>query len=353
MTAKAADSKQNTSASPGAAKWRRVEHYRFSPDILARVRRCTTNDNYHGLIEVLENWLVIGVSIAVSLWAWNHLEIVYAVPIYLAAVFFIGGRQRALADILHQAAHGTLLKNRRLGNFIGKYLSGYLILQSFTSYTLSHVTYHHGRFGDPEKDPDYVHYQNSGICGENFNQKAIRRYLLYLLTPIAPIDYVLYLLRNRIIPRGEAPREQVVRGLFIAVVIAAFIYTGLAYELLLYWFVPLATTQVLIGALIELAEHYPMIELEPKVDIYMSRNRHCSRWSNALLGIQQSEGYHLIHHKFPLVPPWRHEEVHRILMEDENYRDVNQAHGWWPIFREILAANEAKLGRVPVAAQGA
>src|SRR5947199_8992103 len=84
----------------------RIRRYSFAPAMLKKVRECRRNDNHHGALELAEDWIVIAAGAYVSLLAWNHLSWALTAPIYLTSIFLIGGRQRALADILHQAAHG-------------------------------------------------------------------------------------------------------------------------------------------------------------------------------------------------------------------------------------------------------
>src|SRR5260221_2010065 len=314
----------------------RVKRYLFAPEILKRVSQCRHNDNYHGLFEWAEDWIVIILSACVSLLAWKHLSLFYSLPIYLVCIFLIGGRQRALADILHQAAHGTLLKNKRIGNFFGTFLSGYLVLQSLSGYRLSHVVRHHGFLGDPVLDPDYEQYRLWNICGSNLHSIAVRRHLLRTLMPRNTFAYLCYLVRYRIFPAGEDSTERVIRVSLTAIFTLLICVFGYAPLLLFYWIVPLITTQAWIGAFLELVEHYPMIETRQSLDICMSRNRRCSWISSFLLGLKQYDGFHLVHHQFPFIPSWRLSEAHQLLMNDPLYRSLNQAYGWKAMLQTIL-----------------
>ena len=315
---------------------RQIKRYRFDSEILKRVRECRHNDNYHGVIEWAEDWLVIGFSIYASLSAFRYLTWPLALSIYLFAIFLIGGRQRALADILHQAAHGTLLKNKRAGNFFGTVLSGYLVLQSLTGYRFSHVLRHHSFLGDTMLDPDYEQYRQWKICGASLNAAAVRRHLLRTVAPGSTLNYVKYLLKHRILPHAEESLERILRISFIVVSTILICSSGYGPLLFFYWLVPLITTQAWIGAFLELVEHYPMIETQRTFDIYMSRNRRCSWLSSFLLGLKQYDGYHLVHHTFPFIPSWRLPEVHQIMMEDANYNSVNQVYGWRAMLQTIL-----------------
>ena len=312
-----------------------VASYQFSADILCRVRQCRHNDNYHGALELLEDWAVIVASVYCSELAWDVAPAL-AIPVYIVAIFLIGGRQRALADILHQATHRTLTENKYLGRLLGTVLSGYLVFQSFSGYRATHVRQHHAFLGDPKRDPDYRQYQLWNICGSNLNSAAVRRHLLRLLTPSTTFAYLLHLVRYRILPAGENAAERVFRLCFIVAVVGVACGLGYGRILLLFWLVPLVTTQAWIGAFLELVEHYPMIECRHGIDIYMSRNRRCGWFGSFILGLKRYDGYHLVHHKFPFIPSWRLPEAHNILMEDAAYRSVNQTYGWRAILEAIL-----------------
>ena len=155
-----------------------IRRYRFSKEIIRAVWDSARLDNWHGPLELVEHWFVILVFVSLSLWAWQELSLALALLVYLVAVFCIGGRQRALAGVLHQACHGTLMSNPGLARLIGTLFAGYLVLQSFTAYRSSHMRGHHAQLGNPQRDPDYAQYQAYGLCGENLTQEALRRHLL-------------------------------------------------------------------------------------------------------------------------------------------------------------------------------
>jgi fatty acid desaturase len=309
--------------------------YRFPAPILDRVKACRANDNYHGLRELVEDWCVIITSIYGAVLAWDT-DWRLGLPAYCLALALIGGRQRALADILHQCSHGTLTKNTRLGNVLGTVCSGYLVLQSLSGYRLSHVYQHHRYLGDPELDPDYLQYQKWGICGANRSSSGVRRHFARTLSPSTTLSYLIYLLKYRILPEDESGAERIFRLSYIAVIAATAVAFGYGQMVLLFWLVPLVTTQAWIGSFLEIVEHYPMIECDGPVDICMSRNRRCGWFSSFILGLQQYDGYHLVHHKFPFIPSWRLTEAHEILMEDDVYRKLNRDFGWKAILRSIL-----------------
>lgn len=341
----------------------RIKRYRFDGAIFRELSCCFELDNWHGFVQLVEDWVIIALATLASWLTWQHLPRVVGEMVYLVAILIVGARMRALADLLHQSTHKTLAKNKVLNFVLGTFPSGYLVLQSYSGYHSSHVFLHHGHFGDSKLDPDYIGLQESRLYGANLKANSVRCYLWNIVHPATTLTYLRYLLKNRILNPQEEFREKLVRLVYLIVLHSIFIGLGWGYLLLLYWWVPLLTTANWVGALIELFEHYPLMEVtsegieakfenirfdpplsplekgenqNPKaVDLFMSRNRLCSPVANFFLGIHW-EGYHLLHHLFPGIPSWRYKLAHQILMKDEVYASRNQEMGWFSLLRQLL-----------------
>ncbi|MGR9556458.1 fatty acid desaturase family protein (plasmid) [Rhizobium leguminosarum] len=319
-----------------------VQRHRFSKEILRAVRSRSRSDNWHGPLEALEHWSVIAASIWVSSRVWENFPVLLALPIYLLAIFLIGGRQRALAGLLHQACHGTLMSNKKAGQIVGSLFGGYPVLQSYSGYRASHVYAHHGNLGHPERDPDYLQYRRYGLCGSGCVRETLRRHLRAIFSPRSTASYIDYLARNRIWNCEEHPWEGSLRIVLLIGVLALAATTGTLGLLAAFWLIPLISTHVWIGMIAELLEHYPLIDSKPAIDIHMSWNRSPGLLERILLGEKKGEGFHLVHHLFPQVPLWRLEEVHEILRLDPTYRALDQLGGSLPALSRILAALPAR-----------
>ncbi|WP_216214822.1 fatty acid desaturase [Amycolatopsis aidingensis] len=300
---------------------------------------------------MIEHWFWIAAWCAASLLAFEYFSLWAAIPVYVVAVFFIGGRQRALAGVLHMATHRAFMAHHRAGSVIGALFGGYPVLQSYTGYRASHLGEHHGRLGDPERDPDYRQYKDNGLCGDNLSRAALRRYLWKVVSPRATASYILYLLRHRIVAEGERTSERWLRVALLAVVLGWAVLGGWWMWLLLLWFVPLVTTQVWIGAVAELMEHFPLIENAPRVDIYMSWNRVYGLAARFLLGEKDGEGFHLVHHLFPRTPMWRLRQVDAILRRDPEYAALPRLSGvlggMGQIYRSLPSSGRRSAGAGP------
>ncbi|TXS45072.1 hypothetical protein EAO75_19380 [Streptomyces sp. uw30] len=305
----------------------RGTRHRFAPEILESVRQASRLDNWHGPLELVRHWFWIAFWSASAVFTFGNWPLWASIPVYLAAAFFIGGRQRALAGVLHMSTHRAFMAQHRVESVVGSLFGGYPVLQSFTAYRASHLGEHHGSLGDPDRDPDYRQYKDNGLCGDNLGRRALNRYLRKVVGPRNTAAYILYLLRHRIYSKSEAPAERVVRIALLVAVLAWSVIAGWWLWLILLWFVPLATTQVWIGAVAELMEHFPLIENAPRIDLYMSWNREYGFVTRFLFGEIDGEGFHLAHHLFPRTPMWRLREVDAILARDPEYASLPRLSG--------------------------
>jgi fatty acid desaturase len=321
-----------------AGELKQVRRHAFSADLRRQVQAHYALDNLHGPLELLEHWSVILLATAGSCWAWASLPPYLALPAYLCAIFLIGGRQRALSGVLHQACHRTLMKNRRAGTVLGAVFGGHPVLQSYTGYVASHLRAHHSQFGDPEQDPDYQFFVSTGLYGAGLCKASLRRYLFRVISPAGTVRYIAFLIRHRILPADEDRRETAFRLATYATVAGLALWTGFFWILLAYWLVPLVTTHAWIGSIAELLEHYPLMEPTDAIDIHMSRNREFGLLWDLVVGEKHGEGYHLVHHLFPRVPQWRLSRVHELLKSDPAYAALEMPRNPVKAFQAIYNA---------------
>lgn len=317
---------------------REYERHRFSPDLVKRLQPFYKVDNWHGLVEVLEDWGIVSGSIFISLWIWRNCDISLGILGYLISLIIIGSRQHAIADLLHQASHRTLAKNQRLNYILGTFCSGYLVFQSFTGYQGSHIYKHHPHLGNKDLDPDYKGLVENNLYGSGLNSKQVIRYLQTLYYPTNTLMYLKYLAQYKMFNNDEKAIESLIRLTYLSALITLSVWLNFWHLVIFYWFIPLITTASWTGSFVELAEHYPLMETAPKVDIYLTRNRICNPFINFFVG-KHWDGYHLVHHLFPKIPSWNYEKSHQILMEDPFYLSVNQDTGFSSVLRGMISSS--------------
>ncbi|MGB3639414.1 MAG: fatty acid desaturase family protein [Rivularia sp. (in: cyanobacteria)] len=287
----------------------KVKVYQFEDSINQRIKKLTVLDNWHCLLALVEDYAIILASIFIT-----YQTHWYTYPL---AILVIGSRQRALATLLHEAAHKTLAKNRWLNLIIGSFFSGYLILQTVTAYRQSHVRYHHGHFGNPELDPDYKLMLEEGLYDNPVNLRSF--VLKNLLAPLflSKVPAYLYsLVIHRLWGGWNKLAEKVLMLVYVTSIVAGAIFLGLGKVILLFWVVPFLTTFQIIGWFIEMCEHFPLMQND--CNLYMARNRH-SHWLELFFTGMHNESYHLVHHLNSAIPFWHQVKAHQIYLEDSNY----------------------------------
>jgi fatty acid desaturase len=302
----------------------KIQRYRFSPAIREQLRPLHRLDNWHGLLAWVEDvaWIAGSIQVAEHALAFNLFW-----PAYLLVTFpVVAARQRALATLLHESAHGTLAKNKKLNRFIGTYLSGYMILQSYSAYFASHVRDHHGHFGDPTRDPDLRDHIGAGLYAPCSNRHFVLRHLLRpLLT--SQFTQVRRLAATRL--TYGADRSELARlASFVTLLTCVACYEFGVANTALYWFAPLVFGFPVVNWYIELLEHFPY-PVSAQFDVEASRHRAVGPISRHFFGVH-NEGYHLDHHLTPGIPFWNLPKARKIRAQD-------------PFFANIMIESEAGI----------
>lgn len=299
--------------------------HHFPTQVVQELKKLYKLDNWHAVAAVIEDAAVIAGAIALPYLAQPHVP--WWVSYLTVSVPVIGCRQRALATLLHESAHKTLARNAVWNYVAGSFFSGYLIFQSWHAYHDSHVVGHHGRFNDPEHDPDLKYLLGQGVYETQSRLKFVFRYLVapffLLKTPGKLVD----LIRYRFLSENEPMWERLTKLVYIGLLAAAALHYGIAKEAALFWLVPYLTAFPVINWFIELSEHYPLMG-DAKSDLYMSRNRWSGPIAKFFLGIH-NENYHQTHHLAPFVPFWKMPEAHRVMLADDQYRAVQTRELGW------------------------
>ena len=81
----------------------------------------TQKSDWQASLQVLSTWIGIAITFAIVYFFPNPLVI-------LGALFIMGGRQLACSIIMHDAGHFALFNNKKLNDFVGKWLGSYICL---------------------------------------------------------------------------------------------------------------------------------------------------------------------------------------------------------------------------------
>ncbi|WP_055136283.1 guanitoxin biosynthesis L-arginine gamma (S) hydroxylase [Pseudomonas corrugata] len=294
---------------------------RFNPstELRQRLRPLYHKDNWHWLVALGADLIVIAAAVYLS-HRYNFL--------YPLALLFIGSRQRALASLLHEAAHMTLARSKMLNKWVGEYLLAYPIFQNFEAYRRSHVQMHHHHLGDQDKDPDHRFYIESGLYEAQDRLDFLSRHLFRSVTLVNTYKYFLYLVKNRAGDILANPLQGVKLLAVHGVILLLLSYFVGPWGYVLFWLIPYFTAFQVIGWFSEISEHFGMFGVY-KEEVNLTRNRFPTLPERLFIGMH-GDNYHLTHHLFAGVPFWNLKQAHRILMDDESYAAAN--HGCGGIF---------------------
>lgn len=271
---------------------------------------------------------------------------------YPIALIVIGSVHRTFANLLHEGSHNLLATNKVLNRIYGAYLTGYPIFHMVMPYMQSHLQGHHGHLGDPEKDPDFHFHIQCGLY--NIKEKTwvfFTKNFVLAVIGYRSLAYIRYIFRDRIFfnasgfspeKRKKVKEERIYFLITWAIIIAVLAWVNGLTLFLFFWIVPMFTTGIAIGWFAELAEHYPLPEVE-NAPMLLTRNRHGWWIENFLFG-RHGDRLHLIHHLSPAIPCYNLKAAHKILLKDECYRAWDGL--WGGIFTRTRPGQETLVSYV-------
>ena len=92
--------------------------------------------------------------------------------VWIAAFLLMGRAHAQFAALMHEAAHRLLFRNRKLNDFVGRWLLGYPSFTPIDLYRRGHMAHHREEFGPDE--PDIPLYRGYPISKDSFRRKLFR-----------------------------------------------------------------------------------------------------------------------------------------------------------------------------------
>jgi fatty acid desaturase len=239
----------------------------------------------------------IGV-IALAVWWGNPIG-------YVLAFLLMGRADAQFAALMHESAHRLLFSNKRLNDFVGRWIVGYPIFTSTDAYRRVHMAHHRHEFGPDE--PDIPLYSGYPITPASFRRKLVRD---------ATGRTGFRLFRDQFAPaRWKDPRARrtLLQILLVqAVLLGAAIAVGKWWLYPVLWVLPYVTVWRVINRLRAIAEHGGMNESTDRRETTHTVKQHAlARFALVPYNI----GWHLPHHVDAGVPMRALPRYHRALIE--------------------------------------
>jgi fatty acid desaturase len=285
----------------------------------------------------LRSWISIGVDWAL-VFASFALVAVWPNPLtILAALFLIGARQLGLAVLMHEAAHRTLLRDRRANDWAGNWLCGYPVWSDLNPYRPYHLQ-HHARTGSAE-DPDLGLITPFPITPSSLRRKVWRDLSGRTGWKFAKASFARTFGRARV----DAQARAAAIGVAVTNLVLLGILTAAGHPwLYLLWVGAWLTTNTLVTRIRSIAEH----ALTPDAAEPRGRTRTTlASWWERLLIAPNRVNFHLEHHLVMTVPHYRLPEMHRLLRARGVLEDACIERGYWNVLRRAASKPERPGGR--------
>ncbi len=244
------------------------------------------------------------------LMAWVQSFGVVALAAYLdrwwayVLAFFLMGRAFALLNILgHEAAHRLLFSNRRINDFVGRWLLAYPAFTPFDVYRRVHMAHHKDEMGPDE--PDMGLYSGYPVSRASMRRKLTRDALgISGWKNLRPLIVATY---------RRSSRPVAIRILVVQLVIWAGMWaaSGRWWLYPLLWLAPWMTVWRVLNRLRAIAEHAGMERsTDRRKTTHLVRQRPVARfWI-----VPYNTGFHLAHHVDSGIPWRRLPVLHRELV---------------------------------------
>lgn len=224
------------------------------------------------------------------------------------ALLILGNRQRALGNILHDAAHRNLTRDRQVNDLVTRALIAPLLFLSLSRYRDLHFR-HHLDLGTQGSDPDLIpippQKARSWVTALSVNALSMRAILGsafgHLFDRVVPMRGRLYMLAWWSV---------------LVAALAAAAGAGVTAMVLALWLAARATVFHLITTFREMCDHHG---LDPGGVFSFTRDvKATGVWS--VLIHPRHNAYHLTHHLLPAVPYYRLPQAQRLFATLPEYR---------------------------------
>ncbi len=301
------------------------------------IRGLLSPSDARGWLSVATTWGLIAGALALAIWRPHPLTIGFALII-------LGGRHLALAILMHEAAHRSLFRTRRLNDLVGTWLCAAPTWQDVKRYREHHLTHH--AHTNSDADPDRALMAPFPTSRRSLARKFARDLLaitgIKRLIGLFLMDFgfLTYTVAGdpRPIPRAERNwRSQFLQGarnVFPVVVTNATLFAILyalgapwAYGL---WALSYLTTFSLFIRIRSIAEH----ACTDLTDNAFANTRTIQAGPIARLTVAPHHvNYHLEHHLLMTVPHYRLRRMHRLLFARGVYETSPFAKNYLEVLR--------------------
>ena len=303
----------------------------FTAEELAAVRRRSDLD---GALCVAHAWVVIGCAMALY-WLWpNPLT-------FVAAGLIIGSRQLGLAILMHDGAHGILMRTKSWNDPVSQWLTAYPIFTDTIPYRHYHLGHH--RLTQQPDDPDI------GLSAPfPITRASMRRKFLRDITGQTAFNQRGAQLRAAFGKSGQPFGERMknfwrkMGGMWVAnlVLFGILAALGKPQYYLMFWLLPLLTWYMVVLRIRNIAEH----AMVPDNDDPMRNARTTyASWIERAFLAPYWVNYHVDHHLLMYVPCFNLPLLHALLLAKGHREKMEIQQNYSAVLRIATSRETEKL----------
>ncbi|WP_047304929.1 fatty acid desaturase family protein [Pseudomonas fluorescens] len=280
------------------------------------------------VLALLADWGLIAAAFSAAA-LWPH-------PLtYLLAALLIARSQLALAVLMHESAHGLLLRGQALNDAVGQWLAAGPLFLSMATYRAGHLKHHR----QPMRHDDPV----MAVFGMGDYPLPRGKLARRLLADLLGLGYLISACR---LARGDyravMPKVDKSAGLLCSEILSMLLSNGLLFGLLAWsghpwlypglWLLPAMTLLPLMGRVRAIMEHAGLPAHADQSQNARSIVR--PNWQTFLFG-PHAIHYHIEHHLYVRLPFYHLRRLHRQLAARQLLPAGNLYRGYIGVLRDV------------------
>ncbi len=313
-------------------------------EILTReeIRALTQTSDRRAWQSVTTTWAIVFAALALAAWQPN----VFGVGL---ALVLVGGRQLALAVLMHECSHRALFEGGALNRWAGRWLCGAPVWSDVDRYRVHHLS-HHAHAGS-DRDPDLSLATGFPITARSLIRKfardltgisGLRRVVGLLLMDAGYLNYS----ASDTVTRADTSNITLA-GHFVrlvkyltptvvanAVLCLLLIALGIGWTYWV-WVAAYFTTFSLFLRIRSMAEH--ACTDESADPLRHTRTTYAS-WAARLTVAPHDVNFHTEHHLLPTVPHYNLEKMHAILKQRGAFEGAHLSSGYGDVLATMVGA---------------
>lgn len=213
------------------------------------VRNLEKLDEKRPWFDLISLYVFTAIALKVSI----YISYQFSFFFYPILAFLIAGRQGAFLQLIHEASHNLISKNKKINDFYGSWLTSFLVGVNYNGYTNGHLVHHAHTATENEPKSDSEKYREV-----NFKEKKI--YILFIkdLLGISALQiFFSYGQENKNSENKNQISKKVIFLLklsFIQILILAFFNFNIL-NYILFWLYPAMGPHMFLMRIRGIAEH--------------------------------------------------------------------------------------------------